>query len=149
MTCRASGHHTQRAHASASAAFAIEMWRAVMVLLVTDRTRLSVPLDIFLLTSGYTSLLWKVVSDASPWRLAAGLYDTCPGAFFAGQLYYCFFRRRIRIASKRNENTSFTVSALDRSLQDLFSRSPRYGHTNGLTTILVLLPGSMLSSAVL
>ena len=47
------------------------MWRAVMVLLVTD----PVPLDIFLLTSGYTSLLWKVVSDANPWRLAAGLYD--------------------------------------------------------------------------
>jgi hypothetical protein len=75
MTCRAKGHHTQRARANASATFAIEMWRAAMVLLVDDHTRLSVPLDIFLLTSGYTSLLWKVVSDASPWRLAAGLYD--------------------------------------------------------------------------
>ena len=50
-----------------------------MVLLVTDRTRLSVPLDIFLLTSGYTSLLWKVVSDASPWWLAAGIYDYVSG----------------------------------------------------------------------
>jgi hypothetical protein len=80
MTCRASGHHTQRARASASAAFTIEMWRAAMVLLVNDHTRLSVPLDIFLLTSGgYTSLLWKVVSDASPWQLAAGLYDYLSG----------------------------------------------------------------------
>jgi hypothetical protein len=75
MTCRTKGHHTQRARANASATFAIEMWRAAMVLLVDDHTRLSVPLDIFLLTSGYTSLLWRVVSDASPWRLAAGLYD--------------------------------------------------------------------------
>ena len=102
MTCRASGHHTQRTRASDSAAFAIEMWRAAMVLFVTGRRRLSVPLDIFLLTSGYTSLLWKMVSDVSPWRLAAG---TCPGAFFAGQLYYCLFRRRMHIASKHNGNT--------------------------------------------
>ena len=79
MTCRAKGHHTQRARANASATFAIEMWRAAMVLLVDDHTCLSVPLDIFLLTSGYTSLLWKVVSDASPWRLAAGLYDYVSG----------------------------------------------------------------------
>ena len=83
MTCRASGHHTQRARASASAAFTIEMWRAAMVLLVNDHTRLSVPLDIFLLTSGgYTSLLWKVVSDASPWQLAAGLYNYLSGRLF-------------------------------------------------------------------
>ena len=79
MTYRTSGHHTQTARASASAAFAIKMRRAAMVLLVTDRARLSVPLDIFLLTSGYTSLLWKVVSDASPWRLAAGLYNYVSG----------------------------------------------------------------------
>jgi hypothetical protein len=57
MTYRTSGHHTQTARASASAAFAIKMRRAAMVLLVTDRARLSVQLDIFLLTSGYTSLL--------------------------------------------------------------------------------------------
>ena len=50
-----------------------------MVLLINDHTRFSVPADIFLLTSGYTSLLWKVVSDASPWRLAAGLYDYLSG----------------------------------------------------------------------
>jgi hypothetical protein len=75
MTCRASGHHTQRARASVSAAFAIEMWRAAIVLLVADKTRLSVSLDIFLIASGSNALHWKVVSDASPWRLATGLYD--------------------------------------------------------------------------
>ena len=46
-----------------------------MALLLADRTRLSVPLEIFLLAPGSQSLLWKVISDASPWRLAAGLYD--------------------------------------------------------------------------
>lgn len=75
MTCRASGHHTRRACASASAAFAIEMWRAAIILLVADKARLSVPLDIFLIANGFNSLHWKVVSDASPWRLATGLYD--------------------------------------------------------------------------
>ncbi len=50
-TSQASGYHTQHVRASASAAFAIEIWQAAMVLLVTDRTCLSVPLDIFLLTS--------------------------------------------------------------------------------------------------
>eukprot|EP01036_Dinobryon_divergens_P034929 gene34929-45208_t len=75
MTCRASGHHNQRATATSSAVFALEMWRAAIVLLVGNRTCLSVSLDIFLLSFGLQSLLWKVVSDASPWRLAAGLYD--------------------------------------------------------------------------
>ena len=75
MTCRASGHHNQRVQATSSAVFAIEMWRAAVALLVADRTRLSVSLDIFLMSLGLHSLLWKVVSAASPWRLAAGLYD--------------------------------------------------------------------------
>ena len=75
MTCRASGHHNQRAAATSSAVFALEMWRAAVVLLVANRSCLSVSLDIFLLAFGSQSLLWKVVSDASPWRLAAGLYD--------------------------------------------------------------------------
>jgi hypothetical protein len=75
MTCRASGHHNKRTTATASAVFAIEMWRAAVALLLADRTRLSVPLEIFLLAPGSQSLLWKVISDASPWRLAAGLYD--------------------------------------------------------------------------
>ena len=51
------------------------MWRAAIVLLVADKARLSVPLDIFLVASGFLSLHWKVISDANPWRLAAGLYD--------------------------------------------------------------------------
>ena len=37
MTCRAFGHHTQRARASALATFAIiEMWRAAIVLVVAE-----------------------------------------------------------------------------------------------------------------
>ena len=88
-------------------------------------------------------MYFTAMEGPAPGDLRLAYTITCPGAFFAGQLYYCYFRRRMRIASKRNENTSFTVSALDRSLQNLFSRSPMYGHTNGLTTILVLLPGSI------
>lgn len=75
MTCRAEKHHNRRERPSASAVFAIDMWRAAIVLLVTNRTSLSVPLDIFLLGSTVQMVHWKVISDASPWRLAAGLYD--------------------------------------------------------------------------
>jgi hypothetical protein len=75
MTCRAEKHHNHRERPSASAVFAINMWRAAIVLLVTNRTCLSVSLDIFLLGSMFRPLQWKVISDASPWRLAAGLYD--------------------------------------------------------------------------
>ena len=81
MTCRSAGHHNKRTKATASAVFAIEMWRAAVTLMVADRTRLAVSLDIFLLALGLQSLLWKVISDASPWRLAAGLYD-----YHTGQL---------------------------------------------------------------
>jgi hypothetical protein len=87
MTCRASGHHNRRARASASATFAIEMWRAAAALLVADRTCLSVSLDIFLIGSGCNSLQWKVVSDASPWRLAAGLYDFASGQLLCWSTY--------------------------------------------------------------
>jgi len=75
MTCRAEKHHNRRERPSASAMFAIDMWRAAVVLLVTNRTCLSVSLDIFLVGSMLRSVQWKVISDASPWRLAAGLYD--------------------------------------------------------------------------
>ena len=81
MTCRSAGHHNKRAKATAAAVFAIEMWRAAVTLLIADRACLSVPLDLYLLALGLQSLLWKVISDASPWRLAAGLYD-----YHTGQL---------------------------------------------------------------
>ncbi len=75
MTCRAEKHHNHRERPSAAAVFAIDMWRAAIVLLVSNRTCLSVSLDIFLLGSILRLVHWKVISDASPWRLAAGLYD--------------------------------------------------------------------------
>ena len=81
MTCRAEKHHNRRERLPASAVFAIDIWRAAIVSLVTNRTCLSVSFDIFMLGSVLRSLQWKVISDASPWRLAAGLYD-----FESGQL---------------------------------------------------------------
>ncbi len=74
MICRAEKHHNRRERPSASAVFAIDMWRAAIVLLVTNRTCLSVSLDIFLLGSMFRPSQWKVISDA-------GLYD-----FESGQL---------------------------------------------------------------
>ena len=75
MTHRASGKYAKRAQASASAIFAIEMWRAAIILLASDYTCLAVPLDLFILSATLTTFQFKIISDASPWRLAAGLYD--------------------------------------------------------------------------
>ena len=99
-----------------------------MVLLVTDHTRLSVPLDIFLLTSGYTSLLWKIVSDASPWRLAAGLYDYVSGRLLCWTTLLLPFSSADahRFQIQREYLGHLTVDALDRRLQDLFRPSPWY-----------------------
>ena len=60
--------------ASASAAFAIEVWRAAAVLLAHDKDALSVSLDTFVLN--HDSICdATITSDASPWRLAAAIHD--------------------------------------------------------------------------
>jgi len=54
--------------------FAIEMWRVMAILLLVDRVSVSVPsLDSFLLSPS-SPCDFEIVSDASPWRLAAALY---------------------------------------------------------------------------
>ena len=42
MTYRASGHHNQRTTATSSAAFALEMWRAAIILLVRGKSNMSI-----------------------------------------------------------------------------------------------------------
>jgi hypothetical protein len=64
-----------RVKASPNAAFAILIWRAASALLQVDREALSVPLDSFVHPPHYPAL-FDLVSDASPWRLAAALYDS-------------------------------------------------------------------------
>jgi len=67
------GKNAHKSKATPSALFAIEMWRAASVLLIHNRLSMSIPLDIFILSPSSQCDL-ELISDASPWRLAAGLY---------------------------------------------------------------------------
>jgi hypothetical protein len=59
--------------ATANAAFCVIVWRAVSVLFLSNRDALSVPLDLFVNPSPLRPV-FDVVSDASPWRIAAAVY---------------------------------------------------------------------------
>ena len=104
MTFRASGHHNQRALASASAVFAIEMWRAAVVLLVADHARLSDPLDIFLLSHGFQSLLWKVVPMQVRGAWQPAYMTIVPVSYFVGQLFCSHIPLQTLIVIRRNAN---------------------------------------------
>ena len=71
-----------KATATASTIFAIEIWRAAMIVVARNRSALSVPLDYFILGEDSPSAV-RIVSDASPWRLAAALYHSQSGALLA------------------------------------------------------------------
>ena len=71
-----------KAIATASTVFAIEIWRAAMIVVARNRSALSVPLDYFILGEASPSAV-RIVSDASPWRLAAALYHAGSGALIA------------------------------------------------------------------
>ena len=80
MTCRCGASGLIKARATPSAVFAIEMWRAASVLLVENRDAMAVPIDVYLASFGASDdLAVRVVSDASPWRVAAGLYHPQTG----------------------------------------------------------------------
>jgi len=72
MTRKCSGR-LKRSKASASAMFAVEMWRVMAILLLVDRVSVSVPLDSFLLSRD-SPCNFEIISDASPWRLASAIY---------------------------------------------------------------------------
>jgi len=74
LMCRRCGSGPRaRTAASPLAAFAIEIWRAVAIMLLCDQECLSVPLSSFILSSS-SPCNFELVSDASPWRLAAAVY---------------------------------------------------------------------------
>jgi hypothetical protein len=60
--------------ADSNARFAIEIWRVVAILLWIDKDFFSVPIES--LAWGYTfHTLFKIKTDASPWKLAAAIFD--------------------------------------------------------------------------
>lgn len=59
--------------ATPAAQFVIEVWRVMAILLMVDRQSVSVSLDSFILGPD-SPCDFNIVSDASPWRLAAAIY---------------------------------------------------------------------------
>ena len=85
-------HMTQRAHksrhtkATANAQFAIEIWRAVIVVAYLDPATIAIPIAEYL---GAPADLqpFVIVSDASPWRLCAAIYHPTSGDLLAWTTY--------------------------------------------------------------
>ena len=113
-------------------------------------TCLSVSLDTFLLGSRVRPSQRKVISDASPWRLAAGLYD-----FESGQLI-CWTTLMLPYSSMHAERyqthreyLGHLLSVLLISLTSLdCPRQWKRRLINGLTIIPVLLHGQTNTSVV-
>ena len=91
MTRKCSGSR-QQAIATPSAQFAIEMWRCASVLLTTNRSAFAVPIEIFLLNPS-SPCDFELISDASPWRLAAGIRDPQSKALIAWSTFLLPFAK--------------------------------------------------------
>jgi hypothetical protein len=68
-------------HATASARFAMEMWRAVLAVEIRDPDTISIPIDQYI--DATTSQSYVIVSDASPTAMCAALYHPATGALLA------------------------------------------------------------------
>lgn len=85
-------HMTRRAHksrhtkATANAQFAIEIWRAIIVVAYLDPETIALPIAEYL---GAPADLhpFVIVSDASPWRLCAAIYHPTSNALLAWTTY--------------------------------------------------------------
>ena len=84
MTTKATQYRT--AHATPSALFEIEIWRAVVIMVLMSPPALAVPLHMFIKTPRNRNP-HPTVSDASPWRLCAELYNAQMGGVLAWASY--------------------------------------------------------------
>ena len=93
MTYRLEDGRPRRANANAQ--FAIEIWRAVIVVAYINPQAMAVPIVEYL---GATPDMapYRVVSDASPWRLCAALYDPHTDDLVAWTTYRLPYARDIR-----------------------------------------------------
>jgi hypothetical protein len=66
----------RRVKATASALFAIELWRVICYLLYVDRTAFSIPVESYIRMNrcSLTPIEFYSISDASPYRICAAIY---------------------------------------------------------------------------
>ena len=67
-------HESRKTVATPNARFAIEVWRVVIVRALLDPRSCAVPIGMYLQDTTGTRP-FHVISDASPWRLCAALYE--------------------------------------------------------------------------
>lgn len=76
---------SRRKVATASALFAIEMWRVASFLLFLNPAAFSIPIETYLAMNGEGSRFFdfRSVSDASPYRICSAIYDNKSGSLLA------------------------------------------------------------------
>ena len=84
MTSKATEYRT--AHATPSALFEIELWRAAIIVALRQPQMLAVPLHMFI-RNPRDRKPYPTVSDANPWRLCAELYSAVTGEVLAWVTY--------------------------------------------------------------
>ncbi len=88
-------HHSRPRRATANAQFAIEIWRAIIVVAYLAPHTVSLPLRDYLgIPLG--AMWYIIISDASPWRLCAALYHPTTGELLLWTTYRLPYARDIR-----------------------------------------------------
>jgi len=80
------GHRCRRTAATPNAQFAIEIWRVVIIRAMANPDACAMPIAIYLQTQ-FGWLPYIVISDASPWRLCAAIYDPRSGKLLLWSTY--------------------------------------------------------------
>ena len=80
------GHRSRRTAATPNAQFAIEIWRVVIIRAMTNPDTCATPIAIYLQIQ-HEWIPFIVVSDASPWRLCAAIYDPRSGNLLLWSTY--------------------------------------------------------------
>lgn len=80
------GHKSRKTKATANTRFVIEIWRVVIVRALLDPESCAIPIAVYLQE---IPEWWPyiIISDASPWRLCAAIYDPYTGKLLAWGTY--------------------------------------------------------------
>ena len=87
-------------HATASARFAMEIWRAVLAVAIRDPDSVSIAIDQYI--GATTSAPFVIVSDASPTGMCAALYPPVTGALAAWAEFKFPYDRDVRAQYQGN-----------------------------------------------
>ena len=93
-------HASRPMHATTSARFAMEMWRAVLAVAIRDPDSVSIPIEQYI--GATTSEPFVIVFDASPTGMCAALYHPVTGALAAWAEFKFPYGRDVRAQYQGN-----------------------------------------------